>query len=435
MYVATREPLDRRRFLRGAGGALLSLPLLEAMTPTFGRRLAADQTDVTQSPSRFVAMCAGLGFHAPNFFPTEAGRDYDPPLYLKILQDHAESFTVFSGLSHPNQQGNNGHASELTWLTSAPRPGLTGFRNTISLDQFIANQIGAQTRFPYLALSTSGRSMSWTDNGVEIPGQTSPAKLFQALFVDGTPAEVAGEMRQLQRGRSILDTVLGEAQKLQRSLAPRDRQKLDEYLSSVRDLESRLQQSQDWANTPKPQVDAHSPKDIDDRNDAIGRQRLMYDMIVLALQTDSTRTITFQLSGLNSVPIIPGVENDWHNLSHHGRDPSKIEELQLIESAEISAFNGFLSCLKSIEENGHSLLESTAVLFGSNLGNASSHDWHNVPVIVSGGRFRHAGHISGDSKNNTPLANLYVSLAQHMNLEIDRFGSSSAAGITGFELA
>jgi hypothetical protein len=195
-----------------------------------------------------------------------------------------------------------------------------------------------------------------------------------------------------------------------------------------------LQQSQGWANSPKPKVDAERPRDIEDRNDAIGRQRLMYDMIALALQTDSTRTITFQLSGLNSVPVVPGVESDWHNLSHHGKDPAKIEELQLIESAEFAAFNDFLTRLKTTQENGSSLLESTVVLFGSNLGNASSHDWHNVPAIVAGGRFRHAGHIAGDAANNTPLANLYVSLAQHMSLEIDAFGSSSAAGITGFDL-
>ncbi|MBI2480595.1 MAG: DUF1552 domain-containing protein, partial [Planctomycetia bacterium] len=327
-----------------------------------------------------------------------------------------------------------GHASELTWLTSAKRPGLAGFKNTISLDQLIADQIGIETRYPFLALSTSGRSMSWTATGVEIPGETSPARLFKALFIEGTEQEVAAEVRQLRRGRSILDTVLGEANKLERDLGRRDREKLEEYLSAVRNLESRLQESQGWTKKPKPRVDAEAPTDVADRNEAIAQQRLMCDMMVLALQTDSTRTITFQLSGLNSVPVVPGVKTDWHNLSHHGKDPAKIEELKLIEEAEFAAFNEFLTKLKGIEENGKSLLDHTAVLFGSNLGNASSHDWHNVPLLLAGGGYQHAGHIAHDEKNNSPLANLFVSLAQRMGIETDHFGSSTRDGIAGLDL-
>jgi hypothetical protein len=430
-YVSTRPPLSRRHFLRGTGAALLGLPLLEAMTPTFGR---AAEASVAQSPKRFVAACATLGFHTPFLFPAQPGRDYELTPYLRLLADLRDDFTVISGLSHPEQQGNNGHASEITWLTSAPRPGLAGFRNTISLDQLIAEQIGIETRFPSLVLSTSGRSMSWTSSGVEIPGETSPARLFKALFVEGTPQEVAGEMRRLQRGRSILDTVLGEANNLQRDLGPRDRDKLDEYLTAVRDLESRMQQSQGWATRPKPKIDAEPPKDITDNNDAIGKQRLMYDMIVLALQTDSTRTVTFQLSGMNAVPTnIEGVSQDWHNLSHHGKDPEKIDELRIIEEAEFAALHGFLVRLKSIEENGRSLLDHTAVLFGSNLGNASAHDWHNLPILVAGGGYRHGTYVAHDEKSNTPLANVFVSLAQHMGVEIDRFGSSTAASVQGLE--
>lgn len=430
-YVSTRTPLNRRRFLRGTGAAVLSLPLLEAMQPTFARGADAN----ARSPKRFVAACATLGFHTPFLFPDKAGRDYELTPYLKLLEQHRGDFTVFSGLSHPEQQGNSGHASEMTWLTSAQRPGLAGFRNTVSLDQLIAEQIGVETRFPSLVLSTSGRSMSWTSSGVEIPGETSPARLFKALFIDGTPQEVATEMKQLQRGRSILDTVLGEAKKLEGDVGARDRQKLDEYLTAVRSLETRLQQSQGWVKKPKPKTDATLPKDIADRNDAIGKQRLMSDMIVLALQSDSTRTITFQLSGMNAVPTIPGVKNDWHNLSHHGKDPTKIEELRVIEEAEFAAFNDFLTKLKSIEENGRPLLDHTAVLFGSNLGNASSHDWHNVPTILAGGGFQHGQYLAFDQKNNAPLANLFVQIAQQMGIEIDKFGSSTASSVRGFERA
>jgi hypothetical protein len=159
----------------------------------------------------------------------------------------------------------------------------------------------------------------------------------------------------------------------------------------------------------------------------------MSDMIVLALQSDSTRTVTLQLSGMNAVPTIQGVKNDWHNLSHHGKDPAKIEELRIIEEAEFVAFNDFLNKLKSIPEGDGTLLDHTAVLFGSNLGNASSHDAHNVPILLAGGTFRHGQHLQQDLQQNTPLANLFVSIAQYMGVETDRFGSSTAAGVPGFE--
>ncbi len=430
--INTRRQLTRRHFLRGSGVVAIGLPILEAMSPAL-TCLAADGQDV--SPKRFIAICATLGFHAEYLIPGTAGRDYELTPYLCRLEKHRNDFTVMSGLSHPQQQGNNGHASELTWLTSAQRPGLAGFRNTISLDQLIARQIGIETRYPYLALSTSGRSMSWTANGVAIPGQSSPARLFEALFVDGSAKETEAEMRRLQRGRSILDTVLGEASKLQNELGHQDREKLDEYLTAVRDLELRMQQSQGWAKRPKPRVDAEVPKDVADRNDAIARQRLLYDLIVLALQTDSTRTITYQLSGLNAAPLIPGVSNDWHNLSHHGKDPDKIKELKLIEEAEFTVFNDFLSDLKRIDENGRTLLDHTAILFGSNLGNASSHDWRNLPILVAGGGYQHGTHLSHDKTNNTPLANLFVSLAQRMGVETDHFGSSTSESLDGFDLA
>lgn len=432
-FVMTRSPLSRRHFLKGAGAAVLGLPLLEAMSGPFGRPAQAASGAGDPAPQRFVACCATLGFHTPFLFPEQSGRDYALTPYLTKIAEHRDQFTVLSGLSHPEQQGNNGHASELTWLTSAFRPGLAGFRNTVSIDQLIAEAIGVQTRFPSLVLSTSGRSMSWTSSGVEIPGETSPAKLFKSLFLDGTDQEIAAELRQLRRGRSILDTVQGQARGLERELGRRDREKLDEYLAAVRDLEVRLQQSEGWVTRPKPKVDAASPKDITDNNDAIGKQKLMFDMIALALQTDSTRTVTFQLSGMNAVPTIPGVANDWHNLSHHGKDPAKINELKVIEEAEFAAFNDFLTRLRGIEEQGKSLLDRTAVLFGSNLGNASSHDWRNLPIILAGGNYRHGSHIAQDEKNNTPLANLFVSIARQMGVEIDRFGSSTAAGIPGLE--
>lgn len=431
MHIHTKSALSRRHFLRGTGGALLGLPFLEAMVPSFAH--AAPNTDA--SPHRFVAMCATLGFHTPFLVPEEAGKDYTLTPYLKRIEAHRDDFTIFSGFSHPDQQGNNGHASELTWLTAAQRPGLAGFKNSISLDQLIAREIGTQTRYPYLTLSNQGNSLSWTANGVAIPGERSPARLFKALFIDGTDKEIRAELRDLKRGKSILDTVRGAAKALDRELGRADRDKLDEYFTSVRDLEARLQQSEGWVTKPKPKVDAEPPRDVADRHDAIGKQRLMNDMIVLALQTDSTRTVTYHLSGMNAVPSnIDGVNTDWHNLSHHGKDESKIAELKRIEEAEFDVFNDFLTKLAGIEENGARLLDHTSVLYGSNLGNASAHDWRNLPLLVAGGGFKHAGHIAGDPDNNTPFANLLVQLAQRSGVAIDHFGSSTTAGVPGFDV-
>ena len=425
MYLSHRKHLSRRHFIKGSGVAV-SLPMLSAMTPAFSA--------AKKAPLRFVAMNAGLGFHSPNFIPQSEGLDYEAPQYLRKLAKHRKDFTIFSGLSHPNSNGSNGHASELTWLTSAPRPGLAGFRNTISLDQLIARHVGAVTRFPSLTVGTNGQSLSWTSNGVQIPSQSHPTKLFRQLFVNGSEADVGKEIKELERGRSILDTVLAEARKLNSQLGPRDQEKLDEYLTSVRELEVRLQQNKQWARRPKPKVDLSEPKEVSDRNDILAKQRLMYDLILLALQTDSTRVIAFSLGGMNAVPSnIPGVNTDWHNLSHHGKEESKIEELSKIEAAEFQVFSEFLTKLKGVQESDGHLLDHTAILFGSNLGNASSHSWRNLPILLAGGGYKHGHHVAHNSENNTPLANLFVPLAQRMGLDINSFGSSTHSGLRGLQ--
>ena len=424
-FIATKTSLNRRAFLKGTG-ATMALPFLSAMTPAFSREPI--------TPKRFVAMNAGLGFHVPNFIPAEAGANYVAPIYLEKLKAHRKDFTVFSGLSHPNQNGDSGHASELTWLTSVPRPGLAGFRNTLSLDQLMAKHIGAATRFSSLTIGVRGNSLSWTANGVQIPVQIHPAKIFRQMFVNGTEKEVAEELKNLERGRSILDTVLGDAKALNVTLGERDREKLDEYFTSVRELEIRLGQNKKWAGHPKPKVNYKEPQEVADRNDILAKQRLMYDLILLALQTDSTRVIAFSIGGMNAVPSnIPGVHTDWHMLSHHGKSETKIEELTRIESAEFEVFSEFLTKLKNVKEAGGHLLDHTAVLFGSNLGNASSHSWHNLPILLAGGGYKHGHHAAHDPENNTPFANLFVPLAQRMGVEIDQFGSSTASTIQGLE--
>lgn len=420
MNFATKRRIDRRAFLRGTG-TVLSLPFLEAMVPAFATRA---QAAVGQPPPRFLAMCATLGFHTPFLFPEETGADYTLTPYLEPLKDLRGDFSVLSGLQHMEQNGANGHTSEMTWLTSAKHPGLAGFKNSISIDQLIAEKIGTQTRFPSLILGTGSESLSWSSSGVPLPAENSPSRAFQQLFVDGTPAEIQAQVRGLKRGRSILDTVMGQAKKLHGELGKRDQEKLDEYFSAVRDLEGRLVQNEEWVQKPKPKIDAKPPTDIQSRTDAIGKMKLLQDLVVLALQTDSTRTVTMRLSGMNAVPEIEGVKNDWHNLSHHGQDPAKIEELEIIEKAEFTAFADFLSNLKKTQENGRSLLDSTAVMFGSNLGNASAHSTANIPLVLAGGGFKHGRHIAIEKEKHV-FSNLFVALAQRMGVEAERFGFST----------
>ncbi len=434
MNVSIHKHLSRRALLRGSG-ALLALPWLEAMLPAFANR--AQAAVATAPPRRFLAMNYGLGFHGPNLFPAEAGHDYRPTPYLELLQEHRADFTLFSGLSHEEQNGANGHTSELTWLTTAKHPGLPGFRNSISLDQALIERLNPDTRFPALLLNVGGSdSMSWSANGVNLPAENSPAKVFAQLFINGSPTEVQAQLRDLKRGRSILDTVHGEAKKLQRDLGSRDQEKFDQYLTSIRELETRIQANEAWAQRPKPHVDAAPPSDVQDRTDIIARTRLMHDLMVLALQTDSTRFITYKAGGMNAVPKIAGVKQDWHNLSHHGQDEMKIEELTLIEKAEFAELARLFGLLKAAKEGGRSLLDQTVVLAGSNLGNASSHSWRDVPVIVAGGGFRHGQHLvaGGKGNDNARFANLFVQIAQRLDVGLEQFGSSTAPAVQGFEM-
>lgn len=429
----SKRHVSRRAFIRGSS-VVLALPWLDAMLPACATR--AQAAEAKTPPKRFVVTNYGLGFHGPFLFPEQAGADYQPSLYLKALEENRRHFSVISGLSHPEQNGANGHASELTVLTSAKHPGLPGFKNTISIDQYICEKLVPDTRFPNLVLSVgSNDSISWTANGVNLPAENSPEKLFRLLFVDGNEREVAEQMAELKRGRSILDTVNGQAKRFNQRLGRRDQEKFDQYLTSVRELETRLQASQGWVNRPKPKVDVPPPKDINDRLDVIARSRLMHEMMVLALQTDSTRIISLKASASNQVPRIDGVSTGWHDLSHHGRDEQKIEELSLIELAEFRELNSLLNLMKDATDSVGSVLDNTSLLVLSNLGNASSHSWRDLPVILAGGGFKHGQHIvaGGNGTDNNRLGNLFVQLAQHVGVETDQFGSSNTTSIDGLK--
>ena len=413
-----KTPLQRRAILK-ASGIAVALPLLESMNPVFG-------SVQEESPRRMVLICSTLGLHPPSLFPKTPGRDYETTEYLSLLQDHRQDFTLFSGLSHADQNGKQPHDTELTWLTSARNPGLSGFKNSISVDQMAARSLGNVTRFPSIALSSNGKkSQSYTSNGVMIPAEDRPSSLFANLFLEGTPHEVRRTRRRLADGRSILDSVAEQTRSINRIASVRDSRQLDEYYEAIRAAETELVQTQRWLDRPKPMIDEEPPSDILDPADLIGRTSAMMNLIPLILQTDSSRVITLVIQDHLVVPKINGVTAEHHNLSHHGRDPDKIKQLKIIETAILNSFANFLSRMTEVSEADERLLDKTSVLFGSNLGNANSHDPRNLPIIVAGGGYKHGSHVAHNTKNNTPLSNLFVNLLNNTGIESEHFGTST----------
>src|SRR5436190_10197196 len=416
--------VQRRQFLRAAGVSV-ALPFLAGLSrPARGAE--------KQIKRRFVAINLGLGFLTSNFTPTKAGRDYEPTKYLQLIDDWRSQFTVISGTSHPNVDG--GHHAERAFLTAAPHPGSPSFKNSVSVDQVAAESIGLQTRFASVALTTGSLGLSWSRSGVEIPAISRPSVVFARMFLEGDAQEKAATRKWLEQGRSILDLTLDSARSVEHKLAARDREKLDQYLTGVRDAEVRLHKAEEWENKPKPKPTAPPPTDIENLADLVGRMRLLYDMMHLALASDSTRIITLCQPQFNPAPPIEGVTEGYHNLSHHGQDPGKIAQLALIEIEQMKAFRNFLAKLHAADDGGGTLLDRTTVLLGSNLGNSSSHSNENLPIILAGGGFRHGQHLAFNSTKNTPLANLLVSVLQRLDIETDRFASSTGT-MTGLELA
>ena len=422
--IARARPLSRRTVLRAAGAAL-SLPLLDAMVP---RRLSAGMRSEAAPPKRLVAINTNMGL-LPRFFAPDNG---DSP-YLKLLGRHRGNFTAMTGLSHPEVDG--GHHADVSFLTAAPHPGAGGFRNTISVDQFAAERIGHLTRVPSLVLQVGGHSgkgkMSWTGSGVMIPSEDQPSRVYRELFTQGNAAEVAAQVRRLRAGRSILDAVGERSRALSKSVGTADRNRLDEYFTSVRDLEGRLVAAERWEHTPKPVVTEPEPEDVRDKAALLEKTRLMHRMTRLALQTDSTRLVTLAVDSYDR-PHVPGVTSGHHPLTHHGNRPDALAELRLIEEAQLREFAGLLDELSGVEEPGGTLLDSTATLFGSHLGDANRHDNRNLPVILAGGGFRHGGDLSFDRDDNRPLCDLFVSVLQSLGVEADRFASSTGT-LTGLE--
>ena len=379
------------------------------------------------SPKRVIAICQDLGFIPKLFFPETAGRDYQLSPYLEKIAEHREQFTVFSGLSHPGVDG--GHRADKTFLTAAPHPGRASFRNTISLDQVMANEVGHETRFRSLSLGINdARSLSYTQAGVEIPTIKSASELYRKMFLQGDRKAMEAQLRRLQRKGSILDVVMGQSSDLSKRISMSDRERIDQFQTAVRSLEQRLSEAQAWETRPKPKVDEPMPVYPEDKKEFFEMVRMMNDMSRLAFQTDSTRVITLFLGGQRT----PGVNFEdgrsiggYHNLSHHGKDEVKLAELEEIEIAQMELFGEFLRGLQDVEETDGTLLDNTMVLYGCHMGDANIHNNINLPIILAGGGFRHGQHLVYNRDINTPLPNLFVSMLQNLGIEREQFASST----------
>jgi len=426
-YITGKIP--RRRFLRGAG-VTLALPLLQCFMPVFGRAAAAAQA---RPPRRLLLISNNLGLLPKPFFPKTAGRDYELTPTLSALGEVREEFSIFSGMSHPDVNG--GHSAENCFLTAARGPTKSGFRNQISLDQFAVEKLGQLTRYPTLNLGVNidkaNRSLSWTRDGVLLPAEDSAPALFRKMFVQGDPEAVQKQLHQLDERGSILDTLLDQTKRLSRTLGSDDRARLDQYLTSVREVEDRLLTAREWELKPKPVTSQPEPPDIRDKKLIFEKFDLMLAMAQLAFESDSTRIVTLMVDAF-ATPAFQLHENEnttegYHGLSHHGQAPDKVRQLEDADRQQMMLFKKLIQNLASKKEDEARLLDRTTILFGSHMGDANTHDNSNLPILLTGGGLKHGQHHVFKRDNNTPLCNLYVTLLQQMGVEVDAFGSSAGS--------
>ena len=425
-YVSTASYIPRRTFLRGIG-ITLGLPMLECMTPVFARAAQSPP------PKRMLVIANNLGVLPKNFFPATAGRDYALSPYLSLLADVRNEFTVFSGLSHPGVTG--GHSTDNCFLTAARGAFKAGFRNSISLDQYAAEKLGQVTRFPTLNLGVNiekaNRSLSWTRDGVLLPAEDSPAQLYRRMFVQGDAAAVQQQLHRLRQRGSILDALTDEAGRFSRTLGSTDRDRLDQYLTSVREVEQRLQTAREWEQRPKPTTTQPAPSDINDSKLFFEKFDLMLSMAQLAFESDSTRIVTLMVDAFKtpvfSLPGQKATTETYHNLSHHGQKEEKVQQLEAADRQHMALLRQLVGNLAVRREGEQRLLDRTMVLYGSNLGDANIHDNTNLPIFLAGGGLPHGQHLAFKRDNNKPLCNLFVTMLQNLGIESEAFASSSGA--------
>lgn len=423
--------VNRRSMLRGTGGSLMALPALEAF---------AESGSDDQSPMRLVCIGINFGMVPQLFFPTDFGKNYVSTPRLKPIEHLRDDFTIFSGLDHGvNAQG--GHGGVHAFLSGVLSKNSAGMPEAnISLDQKAAQLIGSKTRYASLQLASGNdvnHMLSWNASGVAIPPMTDIESIYRLLFQQ-TPVESNNRTRQrMNSQRSLLDLVKNDMRSLSMRVGARDRRKLDQYSESVRAVERRIGQAKEWLDRPKADVNYKLPRNAN-QLDFVDRVPLYYDLMSLALQTDSTRVISLALADIGANYGGFNITRGYHQLTHHGKVPEYIKELSVIEQFHMEQFGRFLDNLSSMHDGvGHRLLDRTMVLFGSGMGNASSHSNKNLPIILAGGGFRHGEHRSyfkDDRRKASTLAGkLFVSMLQRFGVETDSFNAAKGT-LSGFEL-
>jgi hypothetical protein len=419
--------ITRRRFILKSLGATLALPALPSLMASAVGGGAAVQTarGAGAGARRFVAIGNLLGYLPKHFFPETTGSAYEPTTLLKPLQEVRKHMTVYRGLDHGVKGGHFAVHSFLSGVLNSEaqsRP-----NGNVSIDQFMADEIGHETRFPSLTVGSEGGihggcQIAWTKSGVRVPPITGPAELFDRLFVTESPEQQVRRKAENGLHASILDTVLEDANRLARQVNREDKDKLDEYFTSIRDVEKRLELRRRWASLPKPRPPFNRPENRNKVQDL----PMLYELIALALQTDSTRIATLEIGG-DFLPQDLGIEKSYHGLSHHGHDEEAIKHLIALETYQTEQFGRFIGRLAAMEDGDRRLLDSTTVLFGSGIGDSNTHKNSDLPIVLAGGGYRHGEfkRLPASGPNKVPLCNLYVDIAQRMGVEVEEFGSST----------
>ncbi len=448
-FNTNRWHLSRRHMLRGIGAAV-ALPLLDCMAaPSFG---ALNAPAVSQ-PKRSVFLYIPNGVNTLTWQIEKAGADYEFTTPLKSLERHRADVTPISGLHHPMVLGKH-HNCDKVWLTGANVPGDGGaFRNTVSVDQLMAEVQGQTTRFASLEMAIEGHSLAWSRDGIQIPAEHNTRNIFNMLF--GVEKESPEAIRRrLSRRGSILDLVAEDANRVNKKLGSEDRSKLDEYLTAVRQVEVRTDRAESWLNIPKPKLAPADEARLSRKLDMSQVQeyyRLFYDLMVMALRADSTRVITCMICSESNGGAIPdiGISQTRHGLSHHNGDPEQLRRLTQTDTFLIEQLSYFLDQLKEHQEDGHPLLDTTQVLWGSGMAYGHSHGNANLPTLLAGGRalgIKHGQHVDfnlpkigqynvADANNhyricsrpvdeNARLSNLLLTMLQRVDVETDQFQDS-----------
>ena len=409
----------RRAFLKSAG-VTIALPFLNSI-PSLRAAVKAG----APTPKRMVFVASALGMNPGTFFPRNFGEDFNPSPVLEPIRDLRKDLTVFSHMDHPAIFTK--HYS-MNSIYSGVNAKTASAGENISVDQLAAEHVGYDTRYPSVHVSLGGKQgASWSRSGIRVREEEDPKDLFNKMFVnDSAAAKKALELELEQQG-SVLDLVKGQAKRLEKSVNPEDRAKLDEYLTAIREAEQKIQGIKKWQNIPKTSVEFDDSLRAHGSMDYPTLAPMMFDLIYLAIQSDVSRVYTTGFGMHNKQIELEGVKTGYHGLSHHGNLPDRVGQLTIIEKFYIEQYARFVQKLKDAETNDGSLLDNTMVFFGSGLGDAARHSNRNLPIILAGGGFKHQGHVDAKlpSGKQMPLNNLYTTMLQNFGVDTPSFNKAT----------